>query len=414
MSAPESEPAGGTLLALVRAAESGPRSLQSVRFRIRRTHQLTASYLGLGFLTVAVLMIVRGGFSYFWALDAGSSGPLTGAAWAVVVAAFVAGAVTALLRRGELPSRALLLVLAVDAAALVLEIVDSALPGSAGVYYPSVCVGVGATLLGLMPFHPLRRTYTALGLLALLSTATLLVQSGGTPGGLGIGTTIILLALVPTAFCAVILTTVDDHVHRRLDRTITESTIDGPGTGPGSLAASELSRVDARVEELLAEITQEAPAALDEETADRARVLGDALRDALARSHDRTWLRIAVDESAHLSEAVALSDPAGLAARLRPPDRARLLSVLWLLTEGASSAGRGVSTVFAPGEAAPAGPAPIAISVIVLGRRPRDLDPAVWGILGELGAHRVRSDGSGTTVRLEHALESPGDTRRTP
>ena len=35
---------------------------------------------------------------------------------------------------------------------------DSARPGSSGIYYPSICVGVGATLLGLMAFHPLSRT----------------------------------------------------------------------------------------------------------------------------------------------------------------------------------------------------------------------------------------------------------------
>ena len=412
MSAPEPQDAtSGTLLALVRAAEAGPRSLQSVRFRIRRTHQLTASYLGLGFLTVAVLVMVRGVFSYAWALEAGSSGWLTGAAWAVVVLAFAAGAMTALLRRGELPSPVLVLVLVVDAAALALEILDSALPASGGVYYPTVCVGVGATLLGLMPFHPLRRTCTALGLLAAVSAATLLAQSGGVPGGLGIGTTILLLALVPTAFCAVILATVDEHVHHRLDRTISDSTIDGPGTGPGSLAASELSRIDARIEELLERIAQSAAAPLDAETGERGRALGDELRSALARSHDRTWLRIAVDESAHLSGAVVLTDPDGLAAHLLPPDRARLLSVLWLLAAPGSAARPGVEAALA---AAPTGRGSITISLEVAGRRSRDLDPAVWGILGELGAPRVQSSGAGTRVLIEHVPESAPESRRTP
>ncbi|WP_146079729.1 hypothetical protein [Rathayibacter sp. AY2B7] len=62
--------------------------------------------------------------------------------------------------------------------------------------------------------------------------------------------------------------------------------------------------MDARIEELLERVRT--PGLLDEELGERARVLGDELRVALARSHDRTWLRIAVEESALLSFAIAV------------------------------------------------------------------------------------------------------------
>ncbi|KQQ09992.1 hypothetical protein [Rathayibacter sp. Leaf296] len=415
MSGPERP--GGTLLALVRAAETGPGSLRAVRTQIQRTHQLTASYLGLGFLTVAGLVMVRGVFSYSWSWNSGSAGVLTGAAWLAVIAAFVAGAVSALLRRGELGLRTFTAVMIVDAAAFALEIADSARPGSSGVYYPSICVGVGATLLGLMAFHPLSRTYGALGLLLGLSVATLAVQSVTAPGGTGIGTTITLLAVAPTVFCAMILSTVDEHVHRKLDRTLTDSMIDAPGTGPGSLAASELASIDGRVEELLARISGGAPGGLDERTGEQGRLLGDELRSALARSHDRTWLRIALDESAHLSGAVVLDDPDRLAASLLPPDRARMLSVLWLLTEPSATSRPGVEAVFRTVRSAgdPPRPTILSIGVTAFGTRPRELDSAVWGILGELGAYRVHQDAAGTAVRLEHSLEQhPRDRSRTP
>ena len=358
--------------------------------------------------------MVRGVFSFSWSWNAGSAGPLTGAAWVVVIAAFVAGAVAALLHRGELGLRAFTAVMIVDAAALALEIADSAPEGSSGVYYPSICVGVGATLLGLMAFHPLSRTYGALGLLVGVSVATLAVQSVTAPGGTGIGTTITLLAVAPTVFCAMILSTVDEHVHRKLDRTLTDSMIDAPGTGPGSLAASELASIDGRVEELLARISAAASGDLDERTGEEGRLLGDELRGALARSHDRTWLRIAVDESAHLSGAVLLDDPDGLAASLLPPDRARLLSVLWLLTEPSAPSRPGVEAVFREVRSAGERPHPslLAIGVTALGTRPRELDSAVWGILGELGAYRVEHGAVGTAVRLEHSIEQRRRDRR--
>ena len=40
----------------------------------------------------------------------------------------------------------------------------------------------------------------------------------------------------------------------KLDRTLADSVVDGPGTGPGSLAAAELARVDAEIAELLHEV----------------------------------------------------------------------------------------------------------------------------------------------------------------
>ncbi|MBF4461365.1 MULTISPECIES: hypothetical protein [unclassified Rathayibacter] len=393
MTAPDDE---GTLLELVRAAESGPRTLGSVRERIRRTHRLSASYLGLGFITMATLLIVRGVVSYLWALDERSATWWSGVAWLLVIGALACAVVVALARHGELPRAAFVAVLAVDVLALGLEFADYALPEPSAVYYPSVCVGVGATVLAVLSYQPLSRSFAALGLLVGLSALGLLGHTllGGSSAALAVSN--VLLAVAPTAVCAALLTTLDRHVHRKLDRTLAESVVDGPSVRPGSLAASELSHVDARVEELLEQVTRRSPrAALDERLGERARVLGDELREALARSHDETWLRIAVAESAVLSTAVSVSDPEGRAARLLPPDRSRLLSVLWLLT--APTTRPSIELALTGGA-----DGALSIGVTAVGLRARDLDPAVWGILSELGEHRVGAEGHSTTVRLVH------------
>ena len=59
---------------------------------------------------------------------------------------------------------------------------------------------------------------------------------------------------------------------------------------------------------------------------------------------------------------------------------------------------------------APAAGEPVSLALTVAGVRPRDLDAAVWGILGELGEFRVAVDGPVTRLRLEHTA----DRRPTP
>ncbi|KQQ05475.1 MULTISPECIES: hypothetical protein [unclassified Rathayibacter] len=386
----------GTLLELVRAAETGSRTLESVRHRITRTHRLSASYLGLGFVGMAVLIVIRGLASFLWALSTHSATWLSGAAWLVVIAGLVAGVAVALLHRGELPRGVLAAVLVVDTVALLLEFSDFGLTDPSRSYYPSVCVGIGATLMALISFQPLSRTWGAVGLLVGLSALGMLVQALIGHRGLGLSVTTILLALAPVFVCVSLLTTLDRHVHRSLDRSIAESVVDGPGTGPGSIASSEISRVDAQVEELLGRVRTEP---LDAAMGERARRLGDELRTALARSHDQTWLSIAIEESAHLSGTVSLEDDGNLAAALRPPDRARLLSVLWLLS-APSIASRTPSIALTLSS----GREPRAVSLVLEaeGVRSRDLDAAIWGILSELGDYRVTAVGVRTTLRLDH------------
>ncbi|QHC67780.1 hypothetical protein GSU68_15200 [Rathayibacter sp. VKM Ac-2759] len=387
----------GTLLELVRAAETGSRTLESVRHRITRTHRLSASYLGLGFVGMAVLLMIRGLASFLWALATHSATWLSGAAWLMVIAGLVVGPAVALLRRGELPRAVLVAVLAVDTAALLLEFSDFGLTDPSRSYYPSVCVGIGATLMALISFQPLSRTWAAVGLLVGLSLAGMLAQALIGHRSPGLAVTTILLALAPVGVCVSLLTTLERHVHRSLDRTIADSVVDGPGTGPGSLAASEISRVDARVEELLAAVRTEP---LDDVLGERARRLGDELRTALTRSHDQTWLGIAIEESTHLSETVSLEDPGNAAAALRPPDRSRLLSVLWLLSAPSVASRRpAIALSLSPGEGAV-----VTLVLEAVGVRSRDLDPAIWGILSELGDYRVTAAGVRTTLRLDHAV----------
>ncbi|PPH43964.1 hypothetical protein C5C86_00885 [Rathayibacter sp. AY1E4] len=375
----------GTLLELVRAADRSPGALWSIRERLTRPNRLSGSYLGLGFLTMAVLLDIRGVISYLWSLDARSATWLSGLSWLLVVAASAVGVSIALRRHGELPRRAFAGVLAVDVAALLLEFADHALPTPAPMYYPSVCVGVGAGVIALITFQPLSRSFLALVVLVGLTALGLVGQALLGDGGAALAVSNVLLAVAPAAVCVVVLTSLDQYVRRTLDRSLADGTVHA--------ADDEFSQVDARIEELLERVRTPVP--LDEELGERARVLGDELREALARSHDRTWLRIAVEESALLSSAVAIDDPSGAAALLAPLDRSRLLSVLWLLT---APAGRtSVAVRLEPGQGGG-----VELALVAAGIRARDLDRSVWGILSELGEHRTTTDHGATRILVAH------------
>ncbi|QHF22074.1 hypothetical protein GTU71_15330 [Rathayibacter sp. VKM Ac-2762] len=375
----------GTLLELVRAADRSPGALWSIRERLTRPNRLSGSYLGLGFLTMAVLLDIRGVISYLWSLDARSATWLSGLSWLLVVAASAVGVSIALRRHGELPRRAFAGVLTVDVAALLLEFADHALPTPAPMYYPSVCVGVGAGVIALITFQPLSRSFLALVVLVGLTALGLVGQALLGDGGVALAVSNVLLAVAPAAVCVVVLTSLDQYVRRTLDRSLAGGTVHA--------ADDEFSQVDARIEELLERVRTPVP--LDEELGERARVLGDELREALARSHDRTWLRIAVEESALLSSAVAIDDPSGAAALLAPLDRSRLLSALWLLS---APAGRTPLAVrLEPGQGGG-----VELALVAAGIRARDLDRAVWGILSELGEHRTTTDHGATRILVSH------------
>ncbi|QHC74688.1 hypothetical protein [Rathayibacter sp. VKM Ac-2805] len=381
----EEGPEDGTLLELVRAADRSPGALWSIRERLTRPNRLSGSYLGLGFLTMAVMLDIRGLISYLWSLDARSATWVSGLSWLLVIAASAAGAAIALRRHGELPRWAFAGVLGVDVIALLLEFADHALPTPAPMYYPSVCVGVGAGVIALITFQPLSRSFLALVVLVALAALGLVGQALLGDGGAALAVSNVLLAVAPAAVCVVVLTSLDQYVRRTLDRSLADGTVPA--------ADDEFSQVDARIEELLERVRT--PVSLDEELGERARVLGDELREALARSHDRTWLRIAVEESALLSSAVAIDDPSGAAALLAPLDRSRLLSVLWLLT---APAGRTPLAVrLEPGQGGG-----VELALVAAGIRTRDLDRSVWGILSELGEHRTTTDHGATRILLAH------------
>ncbi|PPG19380.1 hypothetical protein C5C74_06540 [Rathayibacter sp. AY1E8] len=381
----EEGPEDGTLLELVRAADRSPGALWSIRERLTRPNRLSGSYLGLGFLTMAVMLDIRGLISYLWSLDARSATWVSGLSWLLVIAASAAGAAIALRRHGELPRWAFAGVLGVDVIALLLEFADHALPTPAPMYYPSVCVGVGAGVIALITFQPLSRSFLALVVLVALAALGLVGQALLGDGGAALAVGNVLLATAPAAVCVVVLTALDQYVRRTLDRSLADSTVHA--------ADDEFSQVDARIEELLERVRTPVP--LDEELGERARVLGDELREALARSHDRTWLRIAVEESALLSSAVAIDDPSGAAALLAPLDRSRLLSVLWLLTAPAGRAPLAVR--LEPGQGGG-----VELALVAAGIRTRDLDRSVWGILSELGEYRTTTDHGATRILVAH------------
>ncbi|PPG49078.1 hypothetical protein C5C27_17390, partial [Rathayibacter sp. AY2B7] len=202
----EEGPEDGTLLELVRAADRSPGALWSIRERLTRPNRLSGSYLGLGFLTMAVMLDIRGLISYLWSLDARSATWVSGLSWLLVIVASAAGAAIALRRHGELPRWAFAGVLGVDVIALLLEFADHALPTPAPMYYPSVCVGVGAGVIALITFQPLSRSFLALVVLVALAALGLVGQALLGDGGAALAVGNVLLATAPAAVCVVVLT----------------------------------------------------------------------------------------------------------------------------------------------------------------------------------------------------------------
>lgn len=149
--------------------------------------------------------------------------------------------------------------------ALLLEFADHALPTPAPMYYPSVCVGVGAGVIALITFQPLSRSFLALVVLVALAALGLVGQALLGDGGAALAVSNVLLAVAPAAVCVVVLTSLDQYVRRTLDRSLADGTVPA--------ADDEFSQVDARIEELLERVRT--PVSLDEELGERARVLGD-------------------------------------------------------------------------------------------------------------------------------------------
>lgn len=338
--------------------------------------------------------------SLTWAMPAEPWGWLSVAAWVLVAVEFVVVIGVAVSRRGVLPFPMFAATLGVAMVASALDLVAVAASDGSGPQYATVGIGVGAVLIACVSFRPIPEVFRALIGLSVLALASLVVEWLIVPENLSVGTSNFVLAVMPTAVALGLTWVFDQHVRRQLDRTVVESTIDAPGTGPGILAVSTLARLDARVEALLDDVAAGKPASggISAEIADAASVLGDELRSVLLADHELSWLQLAVADSAYLSPVVTISDPAGLATRIEPVQRSALLSAVWLIAAaggGASQLSIDVALAVRPATASPDMSAfgdPLegcVVSLMIAGTKARSIDTSVWTVLDQLGPRTV-------------------------
>ncbi|MDO9397648.1 MAG: hypothetical protein Q7T71_13960, partial [Herbiconiux sp.] len=153
-------PGDGTLTQLVRARRLGPRAVDAVRHEIERQSRLGIGYLGVGAVIVGLILIGRGLVSLGWTWPVNEGRVLSVVAWAIVIAAFTAAVLLARRRRGLLPLRAFLAMLAADAVALVLDY-TALFQSDPRLTYATVGVGVGASLLACVTFRPVSNILVA-------------------------------------------------------------------------------------------------------------------------------------------------------------------------------------------------------------------------------------------------------------
>jgi hypothetical protein len=383
---------------LARSNRAGSAALGRLRARLRQDRNVSAGHLGLGFAIIGGLLMVRGLASLAWSWTDEPARALTALAWVLLAVAFALVVLAARRSGGVLSARVSYAVLAVGVASLGLDLAGFLADSESTLLYPTATIGFGGCLFASLPHQPLRRSLEGAWVLAAGGVA--LIVTGATLGAesLSACVTAVLLGLAPVLAGISMIQVIDRHVGRVIDHAVADSLVAAPAVGHGVLAVSELRRMDADAEQLLARVARmPAGLAIDAATAADARALGDQLRQALMADHEQSWLQIAVTESGHLSRTVRVNDPAVLAADLQPEQRRTLLALVWLCVAAAPESGSAVSPAlelaFLPSGAEPAPlhdarPRPsIVFSLADTDHRP--IDPAAWPLFVQLGPHTV-------------------------
>ncbi len=405
----------------VTARAMGDAAFDRARHRIQRESRLSTGYLGIGAVVIGAAVVVRGLIGFGWAAPISPWGWMSAAGWAMLLITFSIVVSIASGGRGVLPVSAFRAALAAGATAMALDVLAVLAAEGTGPRYPTVEIGVGATILACVSFRPIRELIRGLVGLAVTATIGLVAVTLVVPGQLDVGVSNVLLTITPAAAVLALVSVFDRHVREQFDRIVAESTIGAAGHAPGILAVSSLTKLDERAEHLLDEIGRPRSddamrrQLLQPEWARAAAELGEQLRAALVADAEMTWLQLAVSDSVQLSPIVTIRDPDGRAAALEPRRRSALLSVVWLLAARTGVARNTIDLAF---EATPARGTEHrdglgALEITLAGARLRSVDGSLWPLLDRLGPRSVDTRANRIRVTLGAVGRADSDVRET-
>ncbi|RFA13571.1 hypothetical protein B7R22_13000 [Subtercola boreus] len=390
--------ATSTLSQLIAATSGGPAAISRLRARIRQDRNVSAGYLGLGFVVLGGLLMVRGLVSLGWSWSGGPFRWLTLLAWGLLIVLFIGAVLAAKRNGGIIPGRLSRLLTGTGVLCIAVDLAAFTIDGGRTALYPTTMIGFGACLLACLPLQPLRRSVVGAVCLAVGGGGALVVGYLFNPSSLSAGVTGLLLGLTPVVAGISMIGASDRYLGRKIDRAVTESLVTASAVGHGMGSVSELRRLDSAAETLLASVSRlPADHPIDADTAAKAELLGDDLRLALLSDHEQTWLQIAVTESERLSRSVTIDDPGLLAATLEPGRRRNLLALTWLC---AATATAPVLELAFAGSAG-AGVAPLTVVFALTDTRRRGIDPAVWPLFDRLGRYTIKVGADRALVRVD-------------
>lgn len=384
-------------------------------FKVFRSDQngLGARHLGIGMsisgAVIAVFLVAR-----LWVEWGQTPTPtLSVVAWLVLAATAVGVNLAVRELSSRMPLWLFLLALGLCAIVVALDLAGSwGIPGTADV--PTAAPAVGAFLLSIVTLREsCDITLAALALGVLIGAMTLfearsdLLTFG--PDILGVA-----LAVVPPVVGASIVQAFRRMVQRELDLVLVQSTVSQPRFAVGMLASEQLARLDLDAETLLDDVAQgRTGLPLAASTAATAASLATQLRVHLIEGRTETWLHHAITESKFLGPVVALSDPAGLAGLLSPPQRDGLLLTIWLLIGDTQRSGVSVSLRLGP--IAPTHGVGLQhqvrfpIELTTTGVSRRRVDPETWQAIRAIGPHVDSNRDGSLRVDIECGVDNPAD-----
>jgi len=341
---------------------------------------------------------------------------LTG--WVVLVVVDIAVILVTRVLGEHLPGWLFWLFFAALATVLALDIVATWGPESSGI---GLTVGVSAALsliLTTVTRSPVE-VVVAAGVLTTAAALGMLFNGEMLPNAAPVTSFTLSQMFLPVAVVALILAGFRNLVRRETEEMLSQTALSAPRLTVGIEASEELARLDLVAENLLAAVAEgQMSLPLDDETARRAGSLASELRLHLLESRSKTWLGLAIEESALLRQDVKVVDESAAAGLLSTRQRAALLSSLWLLHDErgvASRSGRApiILTFDAPVPAVETdGIDAIAIRVDIPGSTRMMIDPGVWPHIAQVGRYREALDSRSMRIDIRCLVPAPrGGTR---
>ncbi len=338
--------------------------------------------------------------------------------WAVLVVANLAVILVTRTLGEHLPGWLFWLFLVALGMALALDIVGTWGPESTTI---RLSVGVSACLsliLATITRAPLE-VLAAAGVLTTAAGLAMMFNNQMLPDTASDAAFTLCQMFLPVAVATTIVGAFRSLVRRETEEMLSQSAISAPRLTVGIEASVQLARLDLAAEGLLGAVAEGRMALpLTDEIAHRAGTLATELRLHLLESRSKTWLGLAIEESALLGEDVKVEDEHAAAGLLSTRQRAALLSSLWLLHDErgiASRSGR------APIHLAFEAPIPaaesealdaVAILIDIPGSTRTMIDPGVWEHFAQVGRYREVLDGRGIRVDLRCLVPAPRNGSR--